>query len=940
MLILLLVTATLASSQVRISRTVNPNLGHSDGEIIVEARGSAAPFVIQLLDGSGEVIRVSDPTFVSGTFTFDNLSDGTYSILIIDKTNCEHPLGPLMLVEEDRCELVVVIDDFMHNSVQTYGSCPAEGVEEGISQDAYISPRVLGADNPSFNWTGPEGFTATTPTISDLLPGRYQLTVTDGVCSAAAELIIVTCEIQYGCSGVSSRRNPPINGIAFSEVISPTGAQANGRIAVSPRVVTLLDFNSEYYWTDDRGNYYSGSTIDNLEPGEYCFHAVYGCGGQIEECIELHDCDVDPIGIRSLNSCTDPNYAEFTIVLTGGRNAEILDTIDFNNNRTIIAEDDRGCRVEQTFVLANIGPFMASIDIIRPSTILGDGVISVTLNGELEYAPYYLYVDGERFELPNNQGSNEITLVGVESGTHSVTIRNGIGCALRLEDIEIPGCDGVEPMIVRSSYIYEEADPVFSPRLGRMCNNDAQLHVDILDGIDPYTVRVEAIDPTINWSFQTVLGVDETSVTIEEILPDVPVRLSVTDGCDNTYSEEVRYCDHCEFDYNNHDEGFSFGTSRAVTIDIDNACGGRSGLFGLGMGTDIEVRYFEPIEEWELPYTITWPDGRGTFEIYWENGKVLSRGIDKIDLDTENDDDLGDFTVLVERGDGCQLTLPFVVNHEETHNYSFVFVDGPGFGIPQFQDLVMGTEQCRECNPAPSIPGSADCTSSTRWFEYQPNNPNDPCGSGGTLTWYWEGASSFSFEEISTTVRPSDIIGSVSSAGLGVLVDPLCVTGGGCIIRDILGNGDLPGTGGIPLLVPVCSAVSTTSSGDCDGGCPSGHECSLGECRPICEVNFCADLCDFAYEEGSGDRTIYFDNNLAVGSTIRLVYNTGDEFANSFNVTGGAIGQIGEVVTGAGVFNTIDLQIASNEPIRIDVRAFGGGALDRWAIEIECNPIN
>jgi hypothetical protein len=57
-----------------------------------------------------------------------------------------------------------------------------------------IDLTVTNASNPSFSWTGPDGFAATTEDLSGLVAGVYNITVTDGACVVEGSATVTSDE--------------------------------------------------------------------------------------------------------------------------------------------------------------------------------------------------------------------------------------------------------------------------------------------------------------------------------------------------------------------------------------------------------------------------------------------------------------------------------------------------------------------------------------------------------------------------------------------------------------------------------------------------------------------------------------------------------------------------------------------------------------------------
>ena len=151
--------------------------GDTTGVIEVSIdQGSVPNYTITLLEG-GTTNVVQQATNQAGpTYTFNNLSSGTYDVSIVDANGITRNITGIIISQPANG---LAIDSAVVSNFNGFGiSC--NGANDG-SIDLTISG---GTPGYTFSWTGPGGFTAATEDISGLAPGTYTVTITDttGVC--------------------------------------------------------------------------------------------------------------------------------------------------------------------------------------------------------------------------------------------------------------------------------------------------------------------------------------------------------------------------------------------------------------------------------------------------------------------------------------------------------------------------------------------------------------------------------------------------------------------------------------------------------------------------------------------------------------------------------------------------------------------------------------
>ena len=129
--------------------------------------GYTPPYTLTLLDATGNVI--SGPTNLGGglPYTFTNLPAGNYQVSITDTFNCS---------------AVIVSEEITANDTILPGGSVIDSISCYNADDGQIEATATGGTPPyTWSWVGPNGYTATTQTISNLGPGSYTCTITDSL---------------------------------------------------------------------------------------------------------------------------------------------------------------------------------------------------------------------------------------------------------------------------------------------------------------------------------------------------------------------------------------------------------------------------------------------------------------------------------------------------------------------------------------------------------------------------------------------------------------------------------------------------------------------------------------------------------------------------------------------------------------------------------------
>ena len=402
----------------------------TDGEILASIAGGSPIYSISWTGPNNFNSTSLNPT---------NLAAGTYCITATDLNGCS-VTECVTLTAPDPIEITNVNISEL--------SC------DGAS-NASIDVSVLGGQpGYTYDWTGPNGFSATTQDITGLEAGVYCLTVTDADnCTAEA------------CFTISE---PTPLSIVLSAGTFEGGYEIdchgnnNGSItaAVSGGTGTYT-----YAWSGPNGYNSTLSAIENLEPGTYCLIIVDANGCTIQECIDIVEPDELLINaITTLPDCGDGALATIDLGITGGTTPY---TFNWSNNATtevvsvadgsytVIVTDANGCSVTEDFTISLPSP----VQVVATSPIAGAGY-NIACFGDNTGSISLAIFGGvgtitQEWTGPNGFTSTDANISGLVAGQYCVTVTDSLGCtgetcitltqpaALAVSfDTSLPSCDG------------------------------------------------------------------------------------------------------------------------------------------------------------------------------------------------------------------------------------------------------------------------------------------------------------------------------------------------------------------------------------------------------------------------------------------------------------------------------------------------------------------
>jgi hypothetical protein len=352
----------------------------NQGAITASVQGGNAPFTYQWSNGA------------TGQ-TASNLAPGTYNLTVTDGAGCTATLSNMVVTAYTAMALQSAIQQ---------PTCQNQGA---------ITASVQGGNAPfTYQWSNG----ATGQTASNLAPGTYNLTVTDGAgCSATLSNMVITA----------------YTAMALQSAIQQPTCQNQGAITAS---VQGGNAPFTYQWSNGA----TGQTASNLAPGTYSLTVTDGAGCSAT----LSNMVITAYTAMALQSAiqqpTCQNQGTITVSVQGG-NAPY--TYQWSNGATgqtasnlapgtygLTVTDGAGCTATLSNMTITAYATMSIQTALQQPTCQNPGSITATVQGGA--APYtYQWSNGATGQTASN----------LSAGTYSLTVTDGVGCTSTVAGISL-----------------------------------------------------------------------------------------------------------------------------------------------------------------------------------------------------------------------------------------------------------------------------------------------------------------------------------------------------------------------------------------------------------------------------------------------------------------------------------------------------------------------
>lgn len=455
--------------------------GGSDGEIAIEVVDGVPPYSFSWSDGAGEI---STDQNISG------LSAGVYSVVVEDSNGCIYS-GNFELIDPPAIAVIPNV---------TPVSCAGD--------DGAILLDIQNGTAPfSVSWTGPDGFSATGESISDLVEGTYAYQITDANgCEASGDV-----EVNFA---------PDITVLVDITDVDCGGANSGAiDLTVSGGTPPY-----SFEWSSGGSVISTSQNLSGLSGGIYDLIVSDANGCSISESYEI--LENDPIVATFTLTQPDCNQDNGSIVtsLSGGvaagnyfftwtdGNGDPLPSQMILNNigvgtYSLSVVDDLGCTLDTSVVLSNPGGDITVTTTDVSCANANDGSIELVIADVVE--PYAVAWTG-----PNGFTSLDEDIFGLEGGTYNYLITGDDGCSY-LGEVEVN----------------EPEEIILSETIQNTCFGESSgaVSIDIEGGLPPYNV---------SWTGPN--GFTSTEVSLTNLEPGVyEVTVEDQNNCDVVETYEV-----------------------------------------------------------------------------------------------------------------------------------------------------------------------------------------------------------------------------------------------------------------------------------------------------------------------------------------------------------------------------------------------------------------
>lgn len=450
-----------------------------DGSVTITAIGGTAPISYHWLHNG------------STSQTLTGLCAGTYYCNMTDANNCT------------RTASVVI------NATTNFTITPNVTQSSCSSNTGSISVNVTGGTGVyTYTWL-PAG---NTPSLTNLAPGNYTLTVSDGNCS------------QTQVFAINSINGPVITATQTNQTCSGV---CNGAIAL-----TISGGTPGYTAAWSNGS--TGTSVNGLCAGSYSVTVTDGAGCKAIRNFSITTNTPIVFSTPDIDNplCNNNCNGVITTIPSGGvlpytYNWAVSSSTTSvagglcTGNYTVTVNDANGCAANETYTLTGPGPIIVTAVVSDVTcNALTTGTIDLTVSGGTP-GPGYTYS-----WTPGNAVTQDLNSIG--AGTYSVTITDNNGCVVDSN------------FVVNEPAALDDNETIASAACFGNCNGSVQLNPGGGNGSYTYT-----------WTNTATTG------TVTNLCPG-PITATITDakGCTFVGNYNVP----------------SLTTITSTTLGVDNIC--------------------------------------------------------------------------------------------------------------------------------------------------------------------------------------------------------------------------------------------------------------------------------------------------------------------------------------------------------------------------------
>jgi gliding motility-associated-like protein len=480
-------------------------------------------------------------SFTATTKDITNLRAGSYTVTITDAQNCSTIPSPFVIGQPTAMAITEQVTNVLCKDAST-GS---------------ITLTVSGGTGTTYtyNWSGPNTFTATSKDITGVKAGTYNVTATDANTCTVNKPIVITEPAAALTIGTPS-------------VTATSCTATNGAIAVSPSGGTP---QYTYSWTGPNGFTSTAQNLSNLASGTYSLTVT-----DANNCTQTTTINVQQgttnlaLGTPAITNvlCNGGTTGAISISVTGGTPqytyawsgpASFTSSAASITGRTagtytLTVTDASGCQVSNTNIVITQPTAMVVDGVVRDAVFDCNGSITLTVSGGTGTYTYNWAGDGV-----NTTAKDQVNLCPPKN--YSVTITDGNGCTATRQYL-ISGSPA-RPIVLLDSTITNAGCPG---------QNTGAIRVNFSGGKSPFAFEWKNANGNIIGREQNI-----------DRLPSGKYTLKISDAVGQSYLTSV-------FDVKQSESAINI----AIRTITSESCSGNDGKIDLDVTGGAS------------PYTFTW----------------------------------------------------------------------------------------------------------------------------------------------------------------------------------------------------------------------------------------------------------------------------------------------------------------------------------------------